>query len=631
MSGKSGLGARHVIHYARLMGWRWIFFRITYACKKKTGCFSLKNKRLLSKSMHINWERLVSKIDLGQLNITDQSFKGDHSFIEKADQALSGNIFSFSSHYLNYWENGQLAWNINPENRRKAPLDKPWNKISDFGDFGDIKLIWEASRFPQVFYFINAYSLTKDNKYAHGCIRQIVDWCRRNPFPNGPHYKCGQEIAFRLFSWMIALDFFQNFVSNESKTIILRNIYISILRIDINIDYAAKSVRNNHSISESAGLIVVAVLFPEFPESPRLLKKGLSYLKKELGYQVYDDGAYIQHSMTYQRLVVDIVSFVLFICRKQQISLPIEITRTHHKMMVFLLSFMQKNGWLPNYGNNDGTNLFPASNADYRDFRPSLNFAAAVSKKTTPTDEPGERGICNLLGLTNNSLLPDCYENAFKDGGYYILRNSKCFGFMRAHTYKDRPGQCDMLHLDIWYNGHNIFCDSGSFSYNSKSRKIDGFEGTGGHNTIMINDADQMNKAGRFGWSPWITARVLHFSHQQIVAEHYGYQKLYGVVHRRSVRMTRNGFIINDRIMGTFDEIKIQQIWNTQNQAVQMDACSLRVKKSLIHSNIKGRVEKTYISNSYNHYSRGQKIIFETIQNKECEIETIIAFDHFNQ
>ncbi|MEE4363755.1 MAG: alginate lyase family protein [Desulfotignum sp.] len=631
MSGKSGLGARHVIHYARLMGWRWIFFRITHACKKKTGCFSLKNKRLLSKERRLNWEHLVNRIDIGQLNITDQSFKGDHAFIEKADHALSGNIFSFSSHYLNYWENGQIAWNINPENRRKAPLDVPWNKISDFGNFGDIKLIWEASRFPQVFYFINAYSLTKENKYAHGCIRQIVDWCRKNPFPNGPHYKCGQEITFRLFSWMIALDYFHNFVSNESKVIILQNIYISILRIDINIDYAAKSVRNNHSISESAGLIVGAVLFPEFPESPRLLKKGLSYLKKELGYQVYDDGAYIQHSMTYQRLVVDIVSFVIFICRKKKISLPIEITRAHHKMMVFLLSFMQKNGWLPNYGNNDGTNLFPASDADYRDFRPSLNFGTAVSPKKTQPGKPGDGGICNLFGLTNKGLWPDCYENAFRDGGYYILRNSKCFGFMRAHAYKDRPGQCDMLHLDIWYNGHNIFCDSGSFSYYSKSRKVDGFQGTAGHNTIVINDADQMNKAGRFGWAPWVTARVLNFSHQQIVAEHYGYQKTYGAVHRRSVRMTRYGFIVNDRIMGAFDEIKIQQIWNMQDQAVQMDAWSMRVQNNLIHSNIKGRVEKTHISHSYNQYSKGQKIIFETIQNKACEIETIIAFDHFNQ
>lgn len=51
-------------------------------------------------------------------------------------------------------------------------------------------------------------------------------------------------------------------------------------------------------------------------------------------------------------------------------------------MIEFLNSFIQETGWLPNYGANDGSNLFPLTGDDYRDFRSSLNFASTVNSGT---------------------------------------------------------------------------------------------------------------------------------------------------------------------------------------------------------------------------------------------------------
>ncbi len=107
-----------------------------------------------------------------------------------------------------------------------------------------------------------------------------------------------------------------------------------------------------------------------------------------------------------------------------------------------------------------------------------------------------------------------------------------------------------MLHLDIWHKGHNLYCDSISFSYNSSFEKLGDFKGTIGHNTLKINSVDQM------------------------------------------------------------------------------DDYSLRVGKSLIKSNIVGRMEKSYISNYYNHYSQGHRTVFETLQTRDFTIETKILFHH---
>lgn len=104
----------------------------------------------------------------------------------------------------------------------------PWNHLPDFGHYGDIWLIWEASRFPQVYYFINAYAVSKDEKYAYHCIAQMTTWCDNNWWSSGVNYKCGQEISFRIFAWMMALEFFSSFISKEDECKIVANIYISL-------------------------------------------------------------------------------------------------------------------------------------------------------------------------------------------------------------------------------------------------------------------------------------------------------------------------------------------------------------------------------------------------------------------
>ena len=106
---------------------------------------------------------------------------------------------------------------MNPVTKVKANKDLSWNDLPDFGEYGDIKLIWEASRFPQVYYFINAYAITQDEKYAKECIKQIINWIDDNPYPIGVNYKCGQEISFRIFAWINAMEYFNDFISKEDK------------------------------------------------------------------------------------------------------------------------------------------------------------------------------------------------------------------------------------------------------------------------------------------------------------------------------------------------------------------------------------------------------------------------------
>ena len=593
------------------MGFKWFIFRVKYELLKKFNYFDKVNNAILNKVSNCNKQLYFYK----KVGLIKCDFKADESFIKKANEVIKGNIYSFSHQYLDYNKNGKINWQINPMSKIESDNSLSWNHLPDFGEYGDIKLIWEISRFPQVYYFINAYSIAKDDKYANACISQIIDWIDDNSYPKGVNYKCGQEISFRLFAWINAMEYFNEFISTEYENKIVKNIYTSLLRVDANIDYASKSVKNNHSLSEASGLLIGGLLFPQFKESKRFVDKGLKYLLNETEYQVYDDGSYIQHSFTYERLVIDVLSFVFLVAKKKQFNIPKKLKDRHQKMIIFLNSFIQKNGWLPNYGSNDGTNLFPTDSSDYRDFRSSLNFAIGKS---------------NFFDIESKESINLIKKNEFNDGGYYILKNKKIFSFIRCHSYKDRPASNDMFHVDVWYKGQNIFCDSGSYSYNTDNNFKNNFKGVVGHNTIIINDTNQMGEVFNFGYSNWTKAEKIKFDRKKFVGNNYAYQKEFCIVQNREIKLENNELIVIDRIKNIFKKTNIKQIWNTKAKIERIDKYSLKIDNSIISSNLPYKIEESYISDYYNSYSVGTTIIFELDTEKDFEIKTIIKFEEYD-
>ncbi|RXJ77992.1 hypothetical protein CRV03_03205 [Arcobacter sp. F155] len=607
-----------IYEYIKLMGFDWFVFRVKYEILRKINYFDKVNDRILKKVSNYNIEKFYYK----KIGLINNDFIDRKSFIQKADNAIEGKIFAFSNEYFDYSEDGNVNWQMNPISKVKANNTLSWNKLPDFGEYGDIKLIWEASRFPQVYYYINAYSTTKDEKYAKQCIAQILDWIEKNPYPQGVNYKCGQEISFRVFAWINALEYFREFFTKEDEQKIVKSIYTSLLRIDANIDYAVKSVKNNHSISEAAGLFISGLIFSQFKESKYFINKGLKYLLKETSYQVYSDGSYIQHSFIYQRLTLDVLSFVMVVSKKMNYNLPIELEQRHQQMIEFLNSFIQENGWLPNYGSNDGANLFPLTGDNYRDFRSSLNFASVVNRGCSLFDD--NKKLVEYFFLEDKEIKELNKKIKFDDGGYYILKNKNFFSFLRCHSYKDRPASNDMFHLDVWSDNKNIFCDAGSYSYNTDKKFKNNFIGVVGHNTAMINNSNQMAQVLNFGYSNWTKAKCIYFDENHFLGENYAYKKELGVVQERDIKLENDKIIVIDNIKNIKENTNIKQIWNTKFDVEKIDEYSLKVDEYIISSNIKCKLETSYMSDYYNSYDKGVRISFEIDTFKDFEIRTII-------
>jgi asparagine synthase (glutamine-hydrolysing) len=147
---------------------------------------------------------------------------------------------------------------------------------------------------------------------------------------------------------------------------------------------------------------------------------------------------------------------------------------------------------------------------------------------------------------------------SFGPSGYHVLRGADpgSFAAVRCGPLRDRFSQIDMLHVDVFWRGHNVLVDAGSYLYNGPQRWHELFGGTSSHNTVGLDGRDQMLHYRRFKNIYGIRAELLAFEDRPAYAlvegEHHGYARHPGgCVHRRAVLFVKDDlWIVADRIVG---------------------------------------------------------------------------------
>jgi asparagine synthase (glutamine-hydrolysing) len=474
-------------------------------------------------------------------------------------------------------------WYSNPLTGESAPADRHWADIPDFA-FGDIKLVWEASRFTPVFVLVRAYAHTKDDRYAEAFWALVKDWAERNPPQCGPNWKCGQEAAFRVMAWCFGL---YGFLASQQTTpervaMLSRMIAVTAQRIEGNIGYAL-SQNNNHGISEAVGLFTVGTLFPEFHRAQSWRNKGRMLLESQATRQIYADGAYVQHSMNYHRVMLHDYLWALRLAERNGEPFSHQLYGQLLRSSEFLDNMTDANsGQTPNQGNNDGTLVLPLSDCDYRDFRPTLQALRYLCTRRRQFAEGlWDEMMVWLFGPESldapmaPTLRPSCQAS---HSGNYVLRGPESWAMIRCTEYRDRPAHADQLHFDLWWRGLNITLDSGTYLYNAAAPWNVAFSGTAAHNTVMIDGRDQMRRFSRFLWLDWARgSNVRHNSEgdsESWQGEHDGYQRL-NVIHRRKIERYGDRWNVIDDILGHGNH-KVSLRWLLPDLPVSTDAqCGL--------------------------------------------------------
>lgn len=559
------------------MGFKYILYRTFYEIIRKSG--------LIRKSFptHAPQKHFID-LDTWRLKARPFFFWDVHNYGLSLDnnelQRLSTTFKNLKNGLLVLFsgkkcENAFNNWHQNPENNFIFDKDQHWTEINEFATGqGDIKYVWEKGRFCFL-YSIIRYDYYHKEDNSDFVFSLILSWIKSTKLNCGPHYKCSQEISIRILNWIFALYYYHNSVSlnNDTFNLILNSIYTQAIHIQKNLSFSSIAVRNNHIISEALGLYAVGLLFPWFPESMKWRNTGKSILEREGLYQIYRDGSYLQHSSNYHRAVLQLYTWALRLAELNEDSFSDRLKKRLLSSVNFMYSLQdQISGKLPNYGANDGTLFFPLNSCLFSDFRPQIDAINAILTHSTLYEKGKWNEDIFWYGITLNTENRPPFLNdkklSFKNGGYFVLRTDEMRSVIRCASFNHRPSHSDNLHLDLWYNGSNIICDRGSYSYNATSEILSEFLPASVHNTVTVDDYDQMLKGPRFIWYFWPKAIYHQITECSDYLEFSGkikaflYLKRSGIFHYRAVKHFKNiiKWEITDKLENWNGEIT--QHWN---------------------------------------------------------------------
>lgn len=580
--------AKHILTLWRHFGTSWLLFRLRYHLKLQTGGMKralppvgwdeqplgrfLTEPRLEDPEIYLRYrseeaprfffaseQRPVCQPFFARWDASDSN----HSQASVRARQIVDGTFTFFDHLklpLGFPPN----WHQNPLDGKEIPADRHWSTIPDFGQ-GDIKLVWEPSRFAFAYPLVRAYWRTGDESFAEAFWQLVEDWRRQNPPQQGANWKCGQEISFRVMAWCFGLYGFQGAAASTPERILAlaQMIAISGHRVRANIAYAL-SQRNNHGMSEAVGLFTIGVLFPEFKFSREWLQIGRKALITQAEKLIYEDGSFSQHSVNYHRVMLHDYLWGLRLAELAGEPFGADTYERIEKAADFLYGIQDEfTGKVPNYGQNDGALVLPLNNCAYDDYRPAVQAARFLCRKTRTYEAgPWDEDLLWLFGPEAVDVplhQPEHEDLSATVGGYYTLRSLSGFAFTRCGTFRDRPGQADTLHVDLWWRGTNMAMDAGTYSYNAPAPWNNPFAHTAYHNTVTVDGLDQMERVGKFLWLPWLHGKFLadqksnESTIQRLTGEHDGYARLrHPVTHRRSLfRLQNETWVIADRLMSS--------------------------------------------------------------------------------
>lgn len=623
--------AKRILDLVRNMGPRYVAFRAQHELMRRSGLLKRRFPQNPPFQQFITlgqWKDKKTKFFFNsRADITMEKAPSELLSKRLAD-LLAGRIPMFSSFVSE--PNANPDWVTNPDSGYKYDARKHWTEIPDYSaEAGDIKYVWERSRFSWI-YDIIRYDHHFGEDHGTHVFNEIESWIDCNGINCGPNYRCSQEMSIRLLNWLFALHFYSSSpaltegIFNKMQHVI----YWHLHHIYNNIYFSRIAVRNNHAITETLMLYLGGLFFPSMPDAGVWKQKGKQWFEEEIAYQIYEDGTFLQYSMNYHRIVIQLLTWAITLSENNGERFNETVYDRSLKSLTFLGTCANDtNGWLPNYGANDGALFFPLSSTHYRDYRPQLNALAAtlgISAFDNPTNE--DAAWYNISKDIKHSWAPANGTHEFPIGGYYLIRESETLTFIKCGAYKDRPSQADALHIDIWYRGENVIPDAGSYKYNTDAETIRYFSGTRSHNTIMLGNNDQMLKGGRFIWYNWIQKAEARLAENADSYEFTGIIHAFGhvspgITHTRKVVKQKDRAIwrVIDTVANVPAGIPVIQLWHIapgHSDKVQLTATDAA------GTNLSPAAATGYASSLYGQKEASTELSFLT---NSATVNTVIA------
>jgi hypothetical protein len=397
------------------------------------------------------------------------------------------------------------AWRVDPVTGKTAPAG--YGPSLDYRNpelFGEARRIWEMSRHHRWVAMAWAWRAGAERLFPSVLDLEIRDWCRQNPFPEGPNWGSALEAALRLVSWSHLLRSAGAALSPAS-----RRALADAARWSIHFLSAHRSVgssANNHAVGEAMGMVVGADAWPDMPGAGAARDQGWRILAHTVPSLADAQGWPLEQSRDYGSFLLELLLAALESPSAADRPEAQAVRRTAASLTACLME-LDRLGEAMIIGDGDEGKTLPAPDpASHRDAVLSVAAAMALGIDRPPRTAWG----CVVRAarpsaappMPDPSPAPD--HRLYDGGGTAVLAGARLralvdvgplgFGSIAAHAH------ADALQVLLWLDGRAMLIDPGMPTFFEHPDARDRYRAAAVHNTLSLPGLEQSEMLGPFLW-----------------------------------------------------------------------------------------------------------------------------------
>ncbi len=455
-------------------------------------------------------------------------------------------------------------WRLDPVTQRTWPgpeaycFDIPYRHERVLGD---IKYVWEFNRLQ----WLQPMALHARHHADAGMLAAIEDalasWYAANPPFRGVAWCSGIELALRAISLLVVASLCGDRLSAPTLARLRSMLHAHLHWMR---RYPSRfSSANNHRVAEAAGEFLVALATPELAGAAMARREARRVLEEEAVRQILADGCGAEQSPTYGAFTAEFLLLASFVGEAAGAPLAPQVDDRLRRFVEAVGLLAVPGGQPPAIGDDDEGRVLTDGQAEPGYAVAVARAIAARAGVAGPASAAAAPVLRDLVFGAPQNEPPDeaPVHRDLPDGGYAVIREQR--GGRSLHLVLDHGdlgylsiaahGHADALSVCLALDGVPLFVDPGTYLYHAGGAWRDWFRGTAAHNTLTMGDADQSQITGPFNWGDRAHARLESFDHGadwRVVASHDGYQRRFGVVHRRELSARPTGLALLDRLDG---------------------------------------------------------------------------------
>lgn len=401
----------------------------------------------------------------------------------------------------------QIDWHAALDGAGRWP-HQPWWQIDIRSDArrGDVKWIWELGRMRHLVVLARAAALTGDPAALDRLRRDLDSWFIQNPPEVGIHWYSNLEVALRAFALVQVHELVEQLLGAELREKIGATIAHSARHIIADLPYTVSSMRNNHWLGDSLGLLVIDRLRrggsagAAGHRPARHLARRL--FDHQLRRQVRDDGSMIEDSVSYHRFVLEMLVVRLLVDPTEQVRAALL------RAAQFLCRLGALDGPVPQYGDWDEGRIL-VSSGNPLELAGSVAAALSAAGSGAPADWRAAYDECAWYLPPGTAVPAESTEVDGHDvgGGIARSRRGRWTSWLKAGSGPSH-GHADLCSSSVLYGTSWVVVDPGTGTYNGPLTQRNVLRTTAAHSALRLGGEDQLVPHRAFRWRHTAIGRI---------------------------------------------------------------------------------------------------------------------------